>query len=63
MQEISKANEAPNAMPRSRVTVRKIGKTTFIVSSRFSEKKGRDPAAARHEQAAPLRTLSEKSRH
>ena len=33
-------------MPRSRVTVRKIGRTTFIVSSRFSEKKGRDPAAA-----------------
>jgi len=46
MQKISKANEAPNAMPRSRVIVRKIGKTTFIVSSRFSEKKGRDPAAA-----------------
>jgi hypothetical protein len=45
MQEISKANEIPNTMPRSRVTVRKIGKTTFIVSSRFSEKKGRDPAA------------------
>lgn len=46
MQEFSKVNEAPKAMPRSRVTVRKIGRTTFIVSSRFSEKKGRDPVAA-----------------
>ena len=46
MQEISRANEVPNAMPKSRVTVRKIGRTTFIVSSRFSQKKGRDPAAA-----------------
>lgn len=45
MQEISKTNEIPNTMPKSRVTVRKIVKTTFIVSSRFSEKKGRDPAA------------------
>lgn len=45
MQEISKVNEATNAMPKSRITVRKIGRTTFIVSSRFSEKKGRDPAA------------------
>lgn len=46
MQKISKANEAPNAIPKSRVTMRKIGRTTFIVSSRFSEKKGRDPATA-----------------
>ena len=45
MEKITKLNATTEAQPRSRVTVRKIGKTTFIVSSRFSEKKRRDPAA------------------
>ncbi|MCI1991529.1 MAG: transposon-encoded TnpW family protein [Oscillospiraceae bacterium] len=44
MQESSKVNGT--AQPKPRVTVRKIGRTTFIVSSRFSESKKRDPAAA-----------------
>lgn len=46
MEKITKTSVTTEVQPKNRVTVRKIGRTTFIVSSRFSEKKKRDPAAA-----------------
>lgn len=45
MEKITKLNAITEAHPKSRVTMRKIGRTTFIVSSHFSDKKRRDPAA------------------
>lgn len=41
----NKKAENINAISEPRTTTRKIGNTTFIVSSRFSEAKERDPAA------------------
>ena len=35
-------NESKNTAPKPRTTTRKIGNTTFIVSSRFNEGKEKD---------------------
>lgn len=46
MNKIPKLIDTAKVQEKSHTTVHKIGKTTFIVSSRFSEKKKHDPAAA-----------------